>query len=266
MRKLSIVLLILGAAVGLSPVAGQLYTRYEEYRMMNEWMTDSGDAADEAAGGGPPAAGTAGEEDASADPEEALHRLQEVFAPDGAGEAPEAAGAPSTLPDGSAAAPQEPEPAALQAEGPAEEKAKAENPASRQKVLGIIRIEKIKVNAPIVEGVKASNLKAGVGHIPGTAALGEPGNSALAGHRSYTFGKFFNRLDELEPGDEILIITKKEELKYRVYKKLVVKPDDVSVLEGDKDRSIITLITCTPIYVASHRLIVHAGLEEKPPE
>ena len=266
MRKLSIVLLIIGAAVGLSPVAGQLYTRYEGYRMMNEWMSGGGDAADEAAGGGLSADGAAGDGEASADPEEALHRLQEVFVSDGAGETQEAADVPSALRDGAAAAPQESEPAALQAEGTSEERTKAENPASKQKVLGIIRIEKIKVNAPIVEGVKASNLKAGVGHIPGTAALGEPGNSALAGHRSYTFGKFFNRLDELEPGDEILIITKKEELKYRVYKKLVVKPDDVSVLEGDKDRSAITLITCTPIYVASHRLIVRAVLEEKAPE
>ena len=76
-------------------------------------------------------------------------------------------------------------------------------------MLGLIEIKKIKVNLPIVEGVESSNLKAGIGHIPGSAGLGQLGNSALAGHRSYTFGNFFNRLDELQIGDIITITTKR---------------------------------------------------------
>jgi sortase A len=111
-----------------------------------------------------------------------------------------------------------------------------------------------------VEGVGKSNLRSGIGHIPGTAALGQAGNCALAGHRNYAFKKFFRRLDELEPGDEIIISTKKEDLKYTVNGKKVVTPEDVSVLSGSKDESIISLITCTPVYVASHRLIVTAEL------
>ena len=231
MRKLSIILIIIGVLVGVSPLIGQLYTKYQEYRMMVEWL-DSEDAS-------------ALEETSDADPEEGYSQLEEAFAPEGssAEEVAEAAGTP--VPD---------QPKAT---------AKPANTAMKQTVIGIIQISKIKVKAPIVEGVKASNLKAGVGHIPGTAALGQPGNSALAGHRSYTFGKFFNRLDELVEGDEIVITTKKEDLTYKVYKKLVVTPDDVSVLKGSKDDNIITLITCTPIYVATHRLIVHARLVGK---
>lgn len=205
------------------------------------------------------------EETAEADPEEGYSQLQEAFAPDGGtveGTAEEttvpATDRPEvTAPDQTdATMPDQPETASE----PSKQLVKQ---ASKQKVLGIIQISKIKVKAPIVEGVRSSNLKAGVGHIPGTAALGQTGNSALAGHRSYTFGKFFNRLDELAEGDEIIITTKKEELKYKVYKILVVTPDDVSVLKGSKDDNIITLITCTPIYVASHRLIVHARLVDE---
>jgi len=129
-----------------------------------------------------------------------------------------------------------------------------------QKVLGVIQIKKIKLKEPIVEGVSKDNLYAGIGHIPGTAGLGEPGNCALAGHRNYAFKKFFRRLDELDIGDEVIISTKDEDLTYTVTGKSVVEPDDVSVLEGRLDENILTLITCTPVYVASHRLIVTAEL------
>jgi sortase A len=135
-------------------------------------------------------------------------------------------------------------------------------PKVQQKMLGLIEIKKINVNLPIVEGVESSNLKAGIGHIPGSADLGQLGNSALAGHRSYTFGNFFNRLDELQIGDSITISTKKSKYTYTIYEKLVVLPEDVYVLKGTNDESIITLITCTPVRVATHRLIVHARLEK----
>lgn len=134
---------------------------------------------------------------------------------------------------------------------------------SGQKVLGIIQIKKIKVNEPIVAGVSKSNLRAGIGHITGTTAPGQAGNCALAGHRNYAFKKLFSRLDELKVGDEIKITTKNEDLTYKVTETKVVTPDDVSVLKGSKDKSIITLITCTPKYVASHRLIVTAELTER---
>lgn len=232
MKKLSLILVIAGILVGVSPLVGQLYTKYQEIRMMDEWL-NSEDAA-------------VLEEPSDVDPEEEYSQLEEAFAPErssGEQATEQVTGTATPLPD---------KPKAT---------AKPAKQANAQTVLGIIQIEKIKVKAPIVEGVRAENLKVGVGHIPGTAALGQPGNCALAGHRSYTFGKFFNRLDELAVGDEIIITTKKEDLKYKVFQKLVVTPDNVSVLKGDKKDNIITLITCTPIYVATHRLIIHARLE-----
>ena len=67
---------------------------------------------------------------------------------------------------------------------------------------------------------------------------------------------------DLNPATVTEGLKKLHELKYIVYEKLIVKPDDVSVIKGDKSDSILTLVTCTPIYIASHRLIIHARLEE----
>jgi len=247
MRKISVILIIVGVLVGISPIIGQQYTKYQENRMMEEWL-GSEDAG-------------AVEEYAEADPEEGYSQLQELFTAEGEAEQ-EKVGKSDDGANGNAAGEIAEENSASAPEQ-FDNSEKSSKLTSNQTVLGIIQIKKIKVKAPIVEGVKSSNLKVGVGHIPGTAGLGQPGNSALAGHRSYTFGKFFNRLDELVIGDEILITTKKEDLKYKVYKIHVVTPDDVSVLKGSKDDTIITLITCTPIYVASHRLIVLARLEDR---
>jgi sortase A len=130
----------------------------------------------------------------------------------------------------------------------------------KQEVIGIIKIPKIKVSLPIVEGVKKQNLRVGIGHFPGTAKLGYEGNSALAGHRSYALGKMFNRLNELVNGDMITIITKKGSYTYKVYEKFVVLPEDVYVLSKVKNDNVITLVTCTPVRIATHRLIVRARL------
>ena len=85
----------------------------------------------------------------------------------------------------------------------------------------------------------------------------------IGGAQELYFRKFFNKLDKVAIGDEIIITTKTEDLVYEVDKIHVVEPGDTSVLKGSKDESTITLITCTPIYIASHRLIVKAGLKER---
>ena len=122
-------------------------------------------------------------------------------------------------------------------------------------VIGVIDIPAIRMKSPVVEGVDLENLAYAIGHFPGTAFPGTKGNSVLAGHRSYTFGSFFNRLDELKPGDEIRLQTKKGTTRYTVSESFLVEPDDISVLKSSDDTR-ITLITCHPIYVPTHRLIV----------
>lgn len=232
MKKLPIILIILGVLVMLSPLAGKLYMEWQDNRLLEEWY-NSEDASEAEY-----AATT------EADPEEALNDLQQAFSPD-SGE------------DGSTTATS----AGVQTTGTTTAAVKAAA-AKEQNVLGVIKIDKIKIKYPVVEGVKASNLRRAIGHVPGTAQLGQPGNCALAGHRNYTFGRYFNRLDEVQTGDIISVSTKKAEYKYKVFEKIVVKPTDVSVLKGSKDDTVLSLITCTPIYIASHRLIVKARLEQ----
>lgn len=141
-----------------------------------------------------------------------------------------------------------------------DDKPKQEN--YHPKMLGTIEIPKIDVDILIIDGTNNEDLKWGAGYFKGTAPIGEVGNTALAGHRSYTFGKIFNRLNEVEIGDDIIIKTKNDTYKYKAYDIKVIEPTDFSVLEPQGDKKILTLITCDPIYIATHRLIIHAELLE----
>ncbi|KOA21435.1 sortase family protein [Clostridium homopropionicum DSM 5847] len=127
--------------------------------------------------------------------------------------------------------------------------------------IGILYIPKIDIKVAIAEGVDNETLKYAVGHFKGTPLPDNKGNFCIAGHRSYAYGEFFNRLDELQIDDEITVETKVRQYKYRVYEKKVVEPSEISVLDNTKD-PIITLVTCTPVRIATHRLIIKGKLEE----
>ncbi|MGL4345647.1 MAG: class D sortase [Cellulosilyticaceae bacterium] len=130
-------------------------------------------------------------------------------------------------------------------------------------MIGIIKIPAIDVEIPIIEGDGKEQLKLGAGHIVGTGLPGEIGNCAIAGHRSYTFGRFFNRLNEVVLGDDIIISRYDQEWTYRVDEIRIVEPQEVWVIDPVEDRRIVTLITCEPIVRATHRLIVRGSLLEK---
>lgn len=127
------------------------------------------------------------------------------------------------------------------------------------KVIGLITIKDIDVKLPISEGVDLETLRFAVGHMPGTVELGEIGNSVLAGHRGYTYNTYFNRLDELENGDKILVeLADGTAFTYVVYETLIVQPDDLSVLNNFEEHKTLTLITCHPKIKSNSRLIIHA--------
>ena len=121
-----------------------------------------------------------------------------------------------------------------------------------------IRIPDIGVDKIVVEGVTLDDLKRGPGHYPDTPLPGQPGNAAIAGHRT-TYGAPFNRIDELEPGDEILITTLQGAFRYEVSEQLIVSPDQVEVLDDFGDNR-LTLTACHPKYSARQRIIVVATL------
>lgn len=129
-------------------------------------------------------------------------------------------------------------------------------------LMGILIIDKIDLTLPILHGATDEHLKIGAGHLTSTPTIHEIGNTAIAAHRSYTYGRQFNRLDELESGDSIIVETNVNHYEYIVVDKLIVDPTDVSVLEHNKDISVLTLITCDPIKNPTHRLIVQAEMSK----
>ncbi|MFC0187110.1 class D sortase [Fictibacillus aquaticus] len=134
----------------------------------------------------------------------------------------------------------------------------ADPPPKNGSLLGKISIPRIEVELPVVEGASQKNLKNAAGHLEGTAPLGGAGNAALAAHRSYTYGKQFNRLNEMKKHDEIMVETADGEFTYKVFSITIVEPDDTSVLKQKEGENILTLITCEPMKNPTHRLIVQA--------
>ena len=123
-----------------------------------------------------------------------------------------------------------------------------------------IQIPDIDVDVVVVEGTTASALRAGAGHYPQTPLPCEPGNVAIAGHRT-TYGRPFHNLDRLDVGDVITLITPIGSCTYRVSREpFVVTPKDFSVLAPTSMPS-LTLTTCHPKGSARQRLIVRAEMQ-----
>ncbi|MEF3306790.1 class D sortase [Paenibacillus sp. GYB003] len=127
--------------------------------------------------------------------------------------------------------------------------------------IATIEIASIGVKLPVLEGATEANMAHSAAHMSETAPLGEIGNAAIAAHRARTKGRLFNRLDEVAEGDEIVIRSEGRKYVYTVFKRFVVEPDDVSVLNKIGDEKLLTLITCDPVVNATHRLIVQARME-----
>jgi len=115
----------------------------------------------------------------------------------------------------------------------------------------------------VVGGVGVGDLQRGPGHYPTSAAPGAAGNFAVAGHRT-TYGAPFYHLDQLAPGDEVLVTDRTgRRFSYRVAEQRVVNPGESSVLGPDPlgtGRPTLTLTTCNPRFSNAQRLIVFAEL------
>lgn len=117
-----------------------------------------------------------------------------------------------------------------------------------------LRIPAIDVDAPVVQGDGWEQLKKGVAQHVGTANPGEAGNIVLSAHNDI-FGEIFRYLDRLEDGDEIILQTMTQEYVYRVAYWRVAEPTDIGVMAPTQE-PIVTLISCYPYLVNSHRIVV----------
>ncbi|MCU1391450.1 MAG: peptidase family protein, partial [Ilumatobacteraceae bacterium] len=128
--------------------------------------------------------------------------------------------------------------------------------------IGRLRIPRIGLTDYYVAGVGKSDLASAVGHFPRSVVPGQLGNAALAGHRT-THGAPFSDLDALQPGDEIDIQTVLGgAYVYVVTGSEVVDPSDYGIVtDSDASKATLTLITCTPKWSSTQRLVVHADLD-----
>lgn len=127
---------------------------------------------------------------------------------------------------------------------------------------GMLSINKIDLNLPILKGSSKANLRKSVASVDKTGSLGQVGNYAIAGHRNRTYGSIFNRLDEVDLGDKIGLSNGAEQFNYEVVDKLYVKPEETWVLKGNQADKEVTLITCHPQVNPTHRLIIKGKIIE----
>lgn len=128
-----------------------------------------------------------------------------------------------------------------------------------ENIIGIIKIPKINLELPIYLGATAENLNKGATHLSQTSIpLGEKNsNVVIAAHRSLFRNQFFKNIDKLSAGDEVIIQTLWNELIYKVTIKNVISPSDSSKILIQKDKDLVTLVTCHPYGKTSERYIVY---------
>ncbi len=126
----------------------------------------------------------------------------------------------------------------------------------RRTPLAILKMPRLKIDVPVLEGTDDLTLNRGAGWIEGTSRPGETGNVGLSAHRD----GFFRALKDVAAGDEVVLETPRETTRYAVAWTKIVDPDDVSVLD-ETGGAAVTLVTCYPFYYvgsAPQRLIVRA--------
>ena len=121
-----------------------------------------------------------------------------------------------------------------------------------------VKIPAINVDLPIYHGTSETVLEHGVGHLEGTALpVGGPStHSVLTGHRGLATSELFTNLDRVAVGDTFTIEVFGDVLSYRVVETLVVDPADTESLLIQPGKDLLTLVTCTPLGINSHRILV----------
>ena len=138
-------------------------------------------------------------------------------------------------------------------------------------IMGYIDIPKIGVTLPIYHGTNEAILQVAIGHLPGSSLPvgGETSHCLVSGHRGLPSARLFTDLDRMEIGDEFYIKVLNETLTYEVDSIHIVEPSDLSLLSLVPGQDLVTLITCTPYGINTHRLLVRGhrietSLEDTP--
>ncbi|MDT3768189.1 class C sortase [Gleimia hominis] len=135
-------------------------------------------------------------------------------------------------------------------------------------IMGRVRIPKINVDLPIYHGSDEATLLKGVGHLEGTSLPvgGKNTHAVLTAHRGLAEAKYFTDLNKLNKGDVFTVSAAGQDLAYRVTNMQVVSPQETQVLRLQPGKDLVTLVTCTPLGINSHRIIVTAQRITPTPE
>lgn len=133
-------------------------------------------------------------------------------------------------------------------------------------IMGSVLIPKISVNLPIYHGTSQKVLASGAGHLYGSSLpVGGPSTHAVVtGHRGLVGAPMFTRLDEVEKGDTFYIKSMGKTMGYKVDHIIVIEPNDTSRLRIEAGQDRVTLMTCTPYGINTHRLLVSGHREPMP--
>lgn len=125
-------------------------------------------------------------------------------------------------------------------------------------IMGYVEIPVIEVNLPIYHTVAESSLQKGAGHMPGTSLPigGKSTHTVISAHSGMSGARMFTDLDKLQEGDLILLHVLGNTLAYAADTITVTDPADIEAIEIRQDEDLVTLVTCTPYSVNTHRLLV----------
>lgn len=135
-------------------------------------------------------------------------------------------------------------------------------------MMGYISIPRINVTIPVYHGTSEEVLQVAVGHMQNTSLPvgGENTHAVLSGHRGLPSKALFTDLDQVQVGDLFSLTVLNETLYYRVDQILTVLPNEIDALAIEKGKDYVTLVTCTPYGVNSHRLLVRGARIDYTPE
>lgn len=135
-------------------------------------------------------------------------------------------------------------------------------------IMAYIEIPTLGLSLPVAHGTEADTLENYVGHVIGSSLPvgGESSHAILSGHSGLAGKSMFTDLHELKEGDTIFIHVLNDTLAYRVDELNTVLPDNITGLSIRPGEDRLTLITCTPVGVNTHRLLVHCSRTEYSPE
>ena len=131
-----------------------------------------------------------------------------------------------------------------------------------------VRVPSVGIDLPVYHGTSTDVLAHGVGHLYGTALpVGGEGNHAvLTGHTGLATLTMFDNLTHIKVGDVFTVEVMGKTMAYKVDQIETVLPDQVEALRADEGRDLLTLVTCTPYGINSHRLLVRGERTELPAE